>query len=293
MSERILYENLTQDAERALYQASHADVRGCSFEGPADGESALKECTDIRVSGCRFLLRYPLWHTHGGILSDSTMTDACRAALWYDHDLEITRCSLGGIKALRECDRVRLTDCAVNSAEFGWSCRDLTVKDCSLVSEYPFMRCERLNIDGLTMKGKYSFQYVHDAVITNSYLDTKDAFWHARRVTVRDSVIKGEYLGWYAEDLTLIRCKIIGTQPLCYVKNLLMLDCETVGCDFSFENSTVQAEIRGDVTSIRSPAGGRIVCDGVGEILHDYAPVDGSGCEIVIRSAKAERSDMT
>lgn len=290
MSERKLIENLIMDAERALYQTQHADVRGCTFEGPADGESALKECTDIRVSGCRFLLRYPLWHTHGGSLSDSYMTETCRAAMWYDHDMTVERCSLGGIKAIRECDRMTLRDCNIKSTEFGWYCRDINVKDCSLVSEYPFMHTERLNVDGLTMKGKYSFQYVHDAVITNSYLDTKDAFWHARRVTVRDCVLKGEYLAWYAEDITLIRCRIIGTQPLCYVKNLTMLDCEMVGCDFSFENSSVTAEIKGDILSVRAPASGRIVAVSVGEILHDYAPVDGSDCEIVIRGQKDSES---
>lgn len=280
---RHMYQGQVLDQERALYHIHHADVQDCRFEGPADGESALKECTDISVKDCQFHLRYPLWHTHGGCMAHCLMTDTCRAALWYDHDMTIDDCTLHGIKALRECDRMTLRHCDIQSAEFGWLCRDMTISDCQLHSEYPFMRCERMHIQNLHMTGKYSFQYVTDTVISNSVLDTKDAFWHSKGVTVTDSILRGEYLGWYAEDLTLIRCRIIGTQPLCYCKHLVMQDCETEGCDFAFENSTLEADIRGQVLSVRAPAGGRIVADGYGAILHDYAPVDGSDCEILIR----------
>lgn len=34
------------DEERALYHLQNADVVNCSFAGPADGESALKEARD-------------------------------------------------------------------------------------------------------------------------------------------------------------------------------------------------------------------------------------------------------
>ena len=38
-----LIENMTMDEERALYGSSDITVRTCRFDGPADGESALKE----------------------------------------------------------------------------------------------------------------------------------------------------------------------------------------------------------------------------------------------------------
>ena len=56
-----------------------------------------------------------------------------------------------------------------------------------------------------------------------------------------------------------------------------------VGCDLSFENSTVNATVKGHVDSIKSPAAGRIEVDSVGEIVYERAPVDGHGCEIVVR----------
>ena len=56
------YRDRTFDEERALYGLRGAAVRNCRFDGPADGESALKESSDIEVSGCYLNLRYPLWH---------------------------------------------------------------------------------------------------------------------------------------------------------------------------------------------------------------------------------------
>ena len=49
--------NQTYDEERALYNLIETDVIGCTFAGPADGESAFKEARDIAVrdqEGARF-----------------------------------------------------------------------------------------------------------------------------------------------------------------------------------------------------------------------------------------------
>ena len=40
-------ENKVFDEERALYGSFHISLKKCSFDGPADGESALKESGDI------------------------------------------------------------------------------------------------------------------------------------------------------------------------------------------------------------------------------------------------------
>ena len=42
-----IVENKTFDEERALYESHGIEVRACRFDGPADGESALKESGDI------------------------------------------------------------------------------------------------------------------------------------------------------------------------------------------------------------------------------------------------------
>ncbi len=55
-----IIQNQTFDKERALYGRENIFVQDCSFDGPADGESALKECSKVQVEHSFFNLRYPL-----------------------------------------------------------------------------------------------------------------------------------------------------------------------------------------------------------------------------------------
>ena len=281
------YWNRIFDEERALYALRDAEVTACRFEGPADGESALKECADLRVTDCDFLLRYPLWHVARATLRDCRMTATCRAALWYDSDLLLENCSMNGIKALRECDRVAIRGGEADSTEFGWMCRDIAIRDFSLTSEYPFLQSRGMKIERLHMKGKYSFQYARDVVIRDSVLDTKDAFWHSENVTVMDSVIRGEYLAWYSRGLRLIRCRIIGTQPLCYCEGLVLEDCTMENADLAFENSAVHATVHGGIVSVKNPIEGSIKADEIGEIIWDEHIRPGASCRV--RTAEGER----
>ena len=260
----------TFDAERALYGSDSILVKECSFDGPADGESALKECRDVQVEHSFFNLRYPFWHDHGLIIKDSEMTELCRAALWYSDHISIENTKLHGIKALRECKEVEMRGCDVISPEFGWSVHNITMNDCDAESEYFMMRSTGLRFTNVRMKGKYSFQYIENAVFEHCVFDTKDAFWHGKNVIVRDSVVKGEYLAWYCENVTFENCRIIGTQPLCYCKNLKLINCEMIDCDLAFERSQVQAEITTPVISVKNPlAGSCIILPEVGEIIRD------------------------
>ena len=271
-----LIEKQTMDEERALYGKSGILVRDCSFDGPADGESALKECSDVQVEHSFFNLRYPFWHDHGLKIRDSEMTGLCRAALWYSDRIEISGTRLHGIKALRECSDVLLRGCDIISPEFGWSVRNIRMEDCTAEGEYFMMRSEHLRFRNVEMKGKYSFQYITDAVFEHCRFDTKDAFWHAKNVVVRDSVVKGEYLAWYCENVTFERCRIIGTQPLCYCKGLRLIDCEMIDADLAFERSEVEAQITTPVISIKNPLAGIIRVPAVGEVIRDIPQAGGT-----------------
>ena len=225
-------QNQTFDAERALYGSSDILVKDCSFDGPADGESAFKECKDVQVEHSFFNLRYPFWHDHGLSIRDSQMTQACRAALWYSDYITIENTKLHGIKALRECTDVKMTGCDIISPEFGWSVSNIQMEDCDAESEYFMMRSTNLHFNNVRMKGKYSFQYIEDSVVEN--------------------------------------CKIIGTQPLCYCRGLKLINCEMIGCDLAFERSQVEAVITTPVISIKNPLSDScIIVPAVGDIIRD------------------------
>lgn len=68
MREKII--NQQYDEERALYHLQHADLEKCSFAGPADGESSLKEARDIGLKGCQVKkLKYNGVNFIGGVLT--------------------------------------------------------------------------------------------------------------------------------------------------------------------------------------------------------------------------------
>ena len=108
-----IIENQRFGEERALYHRRGLTLRGCRFAGEEDGESALKECADVAAENCLFDLRYPLWHVEKLRAERCTMTENCRAALWYGSEIRLIGCTLGGIKAVRECRAVALEDCTV------------------------------------------------------------------------------------------------------------------------------------------------------------------------------------
>ena len=268
-------QNQTFDQERALYGRQELLVRDCAFDGPADGESAFKECSDIQTEHCFFNLRYPLWDNRGLKINNSEMTPLCRAALWYSKDIEITDTRLHGIKALRECSDIKMSGCDIISPEFGWSVNNLDMRDCSAQSEYFMLRSAGLHFQNVRMQGKYSFQYIEDSVFENCVFDTKDAFWHAKNVIIRNSTVKGEYLAWYCQNVTFENCTIIGTQPLCYCKKLKLINCRMENADLAFERSDVQANITSAVLSIKNPLSGRIIVKEVKEIIRDIPQAKG------------------
>ncbi len=265
----LFFENQRFGEERALYGLQGVTVRGCSFDGEEDGESALKEARDIVVEQTFCNLRYPFWHDINLVIRQSEMTDKCRAALWYSEQIRIDHTKLYGTKALRECRDVVLKDCDIISQEFGWSTVKLRFERCCAEGEYFLLRASDITADGLRMKGKYSFQYVENVTLENCVLDTKDAFWHAKNITLKNCTVKGEYLAWYSENLTMINCKISGTQPFCYCKGLRLVDCEMTDTDLCFERSEVEATVISPVISIKNVYSGTVRVPSVQELIRD------------------------
>ena len=265
-----IIKNETTDLERAYYGSNGVSFSSIKIEGPADGESAFKECKNIEVRNSSFKLRYPFWHNTNSDYINLRLTDTARAPWWYDKNIYFEKVKCKGVKALRECSNITIIDSAFVSIEFGWNCKNIIIRNTCVEGFYAFFGSKDIDIRNLDFKGKYSFQYTNDVQIHDSNLDTKDAFWHSKNVTVSNSIVKGEYLGWYSENLTLINCKIIGTQPLCYCKGLVLINCTTEECDLAFENSEVNGNIIGDIISIKNPMSGQLSVSGkINEVIID------------------------
>ena len=261
--------NRSFDAERALYGMSDLHLVNCSFTGPEDGESAVKECSHVLSEHCLCDLRYPFWHVHDLTIDQCEITENGRAALWYSDHVSIRNSRLHGIKALRECHEVDVRNCDIISDEFGWFSRNFTMQDCTVKGSYFMMQAHNLTFARVRFSGRYALQYLHDCTFTDCDITSRDAFWHAENVLVKNCVLKGEFLGWYSNHLTLDHCRILSSQPLCYCDNLTLIDCEVVDSDLCFEKSRLTATITTSVDSIKNPLAGTIELPAVDELILD------------------------
>ena len=247
------------------------------------GESALKEGADIEALDCEFKGKYPFWECDGFIIRNCVFREGARAALWYTRGCRMYDTLVEAPKMFRRISDVCLENVRIpNALETFWDCDGVRLKNVEAANaNYIFMHTDNIEVDNFKLQGNYSFQYSKNVVIRNSDLDTKDAFWESEDVTVYDSRIQGEFLGWYARNLKLVRCHIGGTQPLCYCDNLVLEDCTfEPDADLAFEYSSVQATVKGHITSVKNPRSGFIKADSIGEVIIDENIKKPGNCEI-------------
>lgn len=252
------------------------------------GESALKECSNIEAEGCRFEGKYPFWHVDGFRIKNCLFTEGARAALWYSQNLIMTDTLVEAPKMFREMKNLKLTNVRIpNALETLWDCENVELNNVEVEKgDYIFMRSSNIVINNYRQQGNYSFQKCRNVEIHNAVLNTKDAFWETEDVTVYDSEIDGEYIGWHSKRLRLVRCHLKGTQPLCYAEDLVMEDCTMDSdCDLAFEYSTLKADIKGNIPSVKNPISGSITADSIGEVIIDKYAKAPADCKIEIRNA--------
>lgn len=281
-----LIANTEFGGERPLFASHDLHIDNVTIR---EGESAIKECSNIVATNCRFEGNYPFWHVHGFTIKDCYFAVGGRSALWYSDHLKMQDTVIDAPKMFREMNDIEIENVEMNDAdEVFWRCERISVKNLKLHGgTYPFMFSTGISVDGLESDSKYVFQYVKDVVIRNAKITTKDAFWEVENVTIYDSELNGEYLGWHSKNLRLVNCHISGEQPLCYAHDLKLENCTfDASCDRAFENSTLDADICGAITNIKNPTSGRIVADSIGSVTLDEnikAPAD---CEIKTRNNK-------
>lgn len=139
--------------------------------------------------------------------------------------------------------------------------------------------------------GGQALQQVRGMQAKSVHLDSEDALWQAKDVTICDSTLQGRRLGWYSEGMTLINCQIMGGQPFCHCKGLKLIDCVMSGADGAFEDSEIDATLRGKVDSTWVPVSGAVVADIIGEVLRK----DGHRCEgrLLVRHSDGTEEDIT
>lgn len=253
--------------ERALFKSNQLVIMHSIF---ADGESPLKESSDISIHHSIFKWKYPLWYCDYIRVTNSTFLETARSGIWYTHQISINDSIIEAPKMFRRSSGVRLTNVDLpNAQETLWNCTDIHLNHVSAKGDYFGMNSEDLTIDDFTLVGNYAFDGARNISIRNAKLISKDAFWNCENVTVYDSLIIGEYLGWNSKNLTFINCTIESNQGMCYVDRLVIENGTILNTDLAFEYSTIEVEAKTVIDSVKNPISGKIKAKDISEIIID------------------------
>ncbi len=277
--------------ERAMFQARDCHFTYCTF---AEGESPLKESSDLQIDNTLFKWKYPLWYCRNVAIKDSTLFEMARAGIWYTENISVYDTIIEAPKNFRRTKGIRLINVELpNAAETLWNCEDIEMERVSARGDYFAMNSRRIVARDFNLVGNYSFDGCSDIEIHNARMLSRDAFWNAENVTVYDSFISGEYLGWNSRNITLVNCTIESMQGMCYIDNLVMKNCRLINTNLAFEYTQADVEIVGAVDSVFNPKGGIIRADRIGELIMDGRKVkidqtDIQAGEILKKSDHAE-----
>lgn len=264
--------------ERALYNEHDISITDSVFE---DGESALKECSDIEVEGSVFKWKYPMWYSKNIFVRESTLLVTARSGIWYTNGITLEDCTVDAPKTFRRSSGITVKRCTFpNAEETLWSCKDVRFENVSVSGDYFGMNCDGFYAKDLSISGNYAFDGGKNIEIDGARLISKDAFWNCENVTVKNAVIIGEYLGWNSKNVKFINCTIESNQGLCYMDGVTLENCKLLNTDLAFELSVVDAEITSSVVSVKNPISGKIRAKSIGEIILDADIVDPAKTEI-------------
>lgn len=267
--------------ERALFFGEDLEIENCLFE---DGESPLKESKHIRLTGCTFAWKYPLWYSRDIAVNACTWRETARSGVWYTDEITVEDSFIDAPKTFRRASGVTLRRVRMpHAAETMWHCRDVVLEDVEAAGDYFGMDCDNVRAERFRLDGNYCFDGARNVRVKDAYLNSKDSFWNTTDVVVEDSVIIGEYLGWNSTNLTLINCTVESLQGMCYINNLRLVNCTLRNTTLAFEYCSVDADVVGTVDSVLNPTSGVIRAGRIGELIIEPNRVDPSRTTVIIK----------
>ena len=100
--------------ERPLFESHNLHLDNVVIR---EGESAIKECSNIKATNCRFEGNYPFWHVHGFVIDRCHFDVGGRSALWYSDHLRMTDTHIDAPKMFREMHDIDIENVVMTDAD--------------------------------------------------------------------------------------------------------------------------------------------------------------------------------
>lgn len=255
------------EGERPLFMLKDSILNEVTFNF---GESPLKESANLEIYNSTFTYKYPIWYSNNIYVNKCHFLEMARSGVRYTNFITIDESIFDCPKIFRHASHVTVNNSKLlNADESFWFSNEINVSNCEAKGDYMFMQCNNLVVTNLRLDGNYCFDGAKNIIVKDCILNSKDSFWNTENVYIENSTIIGEYFGRNSKNITLKNCIIDSNQGFCYIENLRLIDCKLENTDLAFEYSSIEADIIGDVVSIKNPLFGYINCDSVKEIIID------------------------
>lgn len=267
MKKEIINQHLS--GERALFKSNDLHIISCLFD---DGESPLKESSDLLIENTTFGYKYPLWYGKNHIVKNSTFLLMSRSGIWYTNDSLFEDIHFIAPKEFRRCNNISLKNVIFDDAsETLWSCSKVNIENMKAKGDYLLKDCDSAIVSNLQLDGNYVFDGAKNITIKDSVLNSKDAFWNSENITIINCKIDGEYFGWNSKNIKIINSTISSHQGFCYIDNLVMENCIISSGDLLFEYChNIDIDVSTSILeSIKNPYSGIITCKDYKELILD------------------------
>lgn len=266
--------------ERALFHSQDLQIIDATF---ADGESPLKESSNISLMNSIFKWKYPLWYSKHIQMENVTLMETARSGIWYTDQIHLINCTIEAPKTFRRSTNITLEKVTMPIAdETLWNCHHVKLQQVSAKGSYFGMNSTDMQIDDFDLSGNYAFDGASKLHIRHARLLSKDAFWNCEDVIVEDSLIIGEYLGWNAKNITFINCTIDSLQGMCYMDHVTLINCKVLNTTLAFEYSHVDADITTEIDSVLNPYSGTIKAKRIKELILEADKINPMNTEIIM-----------
>lgn len=269
------YYNQYFEGERILYGAKNSNLDKITF---GQGESPLKEASNLRIKDSIFKWKYPLWYDNHVKVENTTFETMSRSGIWYTNDIAIKNSALQAPKLFRRATNINLDQVHFSDAEETmWTCKDIRITNSQINGDYFGKDSQNIYLDHVSVIGNYVFDGGKNIEVHNSTFISKDAFWNCENVTIYDSTIDGEYLAWNSKNIKFINCTIESDQGLNYIDHLEIKNSNVIHTDLAFEYvSHMDVQLSCRIESVKNPISGKLSAPEIDTLIMDPEKIDPS-----------------
>ena len=165
---RLLIENceMTSLCRAALWYSRYIDIRDTKMHGI----KALRECSDVKISGCDIVSPEFGWSVSRVEMTDSSaeseyfmmrsdnlkfdrMKLKGKYSFQYISDSVFTNCEFDTKDAFWHARNVLVRDSIVKGEYLAWYCENVTFENCTIIGTQPLCYCKNLKLIGCRMEG--------------------------------------------------------------------------------------------------------------------------------------------